>query len=196
MIHHSYTAHHSTHHSLYHIIHALGHDSWLTLIWDMTHPYMGHDSLRIHVRDMTHDSSIHGTWPMTLYKFTCRTWFIIHIQHITHYRMAKTHRMPYKLQVIFRKRATNYRALLQKMTYKDKASYGSSPPCTRAWRVTHSHVQPCIDESWVMSRSTHSHMTHYEFIPHQKFLGDGVLTTVPLFCLICTIIANKTGIFD
>jgi len=34
-----------------------------------------------------------------------------------------------KLQVIFRKRATIYRALLWKMTYKDKASYGSSPPC-------------------------------------------------------------------
>jgi len=34
-----------------------------------------------------------------------------------------------KLQVIFRKRANNYRALLPKMTYKDKASYGSSPPC-------------------------------------------------------------------
>jgi len=29
------------------------------------------------------------------------------------------------LQIIFRKRATNYRALLRKMTYKDKASYGS-----------------------------------------------------------------------
>ena len=27
-----------------------------------------------------------------------------------------------KLQVIFRNRATNFRALLQKMTYKDKAS--------------------------------------------------------------------------
>ena len=36
-----------------------------------------------------------------------------------------------KLQVIFRKRATNYRALLRKMTYKDKASYDSSPPCTQ-----------------------------------------------------------------
>jgi hypothetical protein len=32
-----------------------------------------------------------------------------------------------KLQVIFRKRATNYRALLRKMTCKDKASYESSP---------------------------------------------------------------------
>ena len=35
-----------------------------------------------------------------------------------------------KLQVIFRKRAVNYRALSWKMTYKDKASYGSSPQCT------------------------------------------------------------------
>ena len=34
------------------------------------------------------------------------------------------------LQVAFRKRATNYRALLRKMTYKDKASYGSAPPCS------------------------------------------------------------------
>jgi len=34
-----------------------------------------------------------------------------------------------KLQVIFRKRATNYRALLRKMTYEDKPSYASSPPC-------------------------------------------------------------------
>jgi len=32
-----------------------------------------------------------------------------------------------KLQVIFRQRATNYKALLRKMTHKDKASYGSSP---------------------------------------------------------------------
>jgi len=36
-----------------------------------------------------------------------------------------------KLQVIFRKRATNYRAPLRKMTYKDKASYDSTPPCTQ-----------------------------------------------------------------
>jgi len=35
------------------------------------------------------------------------------------------------LQVIFRKRATNYRARLRKMTYKDKASCGSWPLCCR-----------------------------------------------------------------
>jgi len=35
-----------------------------------------------------------------------------------------------KLPVIFCKRATKYRALLRKMTCKDKASYESPPPCT------------------------------------------------------------------
>ena len=35
-----------------------------------------------------------------------------------------------KLQVIFRKRATNYRSLLRKMIYEDKAPYASTPPCT------------------------------------------------------------------
>jgi len=35
-----------------------------------------------------------------------------------------------KLQVISHKRANNYRALLRKMTYKDKASHDSTPPCT------------------------------------------------------------------
>ena len=42
------------------------------------------------------------------------------------YRVAKTH----KLQIIFHKRATKYRSLLRKMTYKDKGSYESSPPCS------------------------------------------------------------------
>jgi len=35
-----------------------------------------------------------------------------------------------KLQVIFRKRATNYEALWREMTYEDKASLKSSPPST------------------------------------------------------------------
>jgi len=36
-----------------------------------------------------------------------------------------------KSQIIFHKRATKHRSLLRKMTYKDKGSYESSPPCTR-----------------------------------------------------------------
>jgi len=38
-----------------------------------------------------------------------------------------------KLQIIFHIRATKYRALLRKMTYKDKGSYESSPPCSFSW---------------------------------------------------------------
>ena len=34
-----------------------------------------------------------------------------------------------KLQIIFHKRATKYRSLLRKMTYKDKGSYESWQPC-------------------------------------------------------------------
>ena len=34
-----------------------------------------------------------------------------------------------KLQIIFHKRAIKYRSLVRKMTYKDKGSYESSPPC-------------------------------------------------------------------
>jgi len=40
-----------------------------------------------------------------------------------------------KWQIIVHKRATKYRALLRKMTCKDKGSYGSSPPCILLWCV-------------------------------------------------------------
>ena len=43
-----------------------------------------------------------------------------------------------KLQVIFRKRATNYRALLWKVTYEDKGSYESSPPCIHTYSPIYS----------------------------------------------------------
>jgi len=55
-----------------------------------------------------------------------------------------------KLQVIFRQRTTNYRSLLQKMTYKDKASYGSSPSCSNICEKSHSCVwhNSCIRASF------------------------------------------------
>ena len=65
-----------------------------------------------------------------------------------------------KLQIIFHKRATKYRALLRKMTYEDKASYGSSPPsnesvlcmceinvpyvCVCACMCMHVYVRVCV----------------------------------------------------
>jgi len=56
---------------------------------------------------------------------THHKYFLIHQQH-TGWRKCIDY---LKLQVIFRKRATNYRALLRKITYKDTASYDSTPPC-------------------------------------------------------------------
>jgi len=41
-----------------------------------------------------------------------------------------------KLQVVMRKRASNYRALLRKMTCKDKAYYESLPPCSGNHKVS------------------------------------------------------------
>ena len=50
-----------------------------------------------------------------------------------------------KLQVVFRKRATNYRALLRKMTYEDKASYHSMPPCrSRVCKHHYKYVYVCM----------------------------------------------------
>jgi len=40
-----------------------------------------------------------------------------------------------KLQITFHKRATKYRSLLRKMTYKDKGSYESSPPCSEQFTL-------------------------------------------------------------
>ena len=40
-----------------------------------------------------------------------------------------------KLQIIFHKRVTKCRALLRKMTYSDKGSYESSPPCMQTLHI-------------------------------------------------------------
>ena len=85
----------------------------------------------------------------------CVTWRV-HGYHVTQsyvwrdsrIRVTKTHtgwRRPIaclKLRVSFRKRATNYRALLRKMTFTDKASYGSWPPCmcNLTWLFHSCHV--------------------------------------------------------
>ena len=63
-----------------------------------------------------------------------------------------------KLQVSFRKRATNNRALLWKTTCKDKAPYESSPPCSR-----HHRVHLC---AWVRHCATNN-VCVYTFPNHQ-----------------------------
>jgi len=85
-----------------------------------------------------------------------------------------------KLQAIFRKRATHYRALSRKMTYEDKASYASTPPCIRIHMGKRIHLGSRM-AIWIrMSNITHmnSYSWHllYEFIrayefPHE-FIGQ------------------------
>ena len=53
-----------------------------------------------------------------------------------------------KVQIIFHPRATKYRSLLQKITYTDKASYHSTPPCNSVYI----HVyRVCISFVWTWS---------------------------------------------
>ena len=52
------------------------------------------------------------------------------------------------MQVMFRNRATNYRALLRKMTYEDKASYDSTPPCSEMPFKNKNYLSP----SWQGAR--------------------------------------------
>jgi len=56
-----------------------------------------------------------------------------------------------------------------------------------------------IAEAHVIHKSYAATTKHTLFIhhtPQHKLFADGILTPVPLFCLLCTIISNKTGIFD
>ena len=57
------------------------------------------------------------------------------------------------LQVIFRKRATDYRTLLRKMTYEDKASYDSTPPFTATRVCTYMYSYVDIYESLVFIKN-------------------------------------------
>ena len=68
------------------------------------------------------------------------------------YRVAKTHRM---FRFIFRNRATNYRDLLRKMTYEDKASYDSTPSYFNKSCHAYERVLHCI----IMRNLTHYYVT-------------------------------------
>jgi len=60
-------------------------------------------------------------------------WQFVNTRLVAHTGLRRLIESP-KLQIIFHKRATKYRALLLKMTCKDKGSYESSPPCTASFQ--------------------------------------------------------------
>jgi len=84
----------------------------------------------------------HDTCEYTfIFIFSCHYYLTRHIKlpHSHSYTCTGWRRC-LKLQVSFRKRARNYRALLQKMTYKDKASYAREITTAmelriRAWKL-------------------------------------------------------------
>ena len=79
-----------------------------------------------------------------------------------------------KLQVIFHKRATNYKALLRKMTYKDKAYYDSTPPCNNDGNLV-IHVSIC---KWVIShvwKMTYKDKAYYDSTPPCNNEGNPVI---------------------
>jgi len=53
-----------------------------------------------------------------------------------------------KLQIIFHKRATKYRSLLRKVTYKDKGSYESSQPCIHML-LLYKYEYPYVALIWI-----------------------------------------------
>jgi len=64
--------------------------------------------------------------------------------------------------MFFRKRATNYRALLREMTYKDKAFYDSTPPCTKIQNMLYQYTKkicymPAITHGNVLYHSGNVH---------------------------------------
>ena len=72
-----------------------------------------------------------------------------------------------KLRVSFRKSAANNRALLGKMTYEDKASYGSSPPCInkRTPTSTNKDTPECILYNEYLQNSVHACWNENKCIP-------------------------------
>jgi len=160
--------------------------------WFMWHIWMNHVT---HVKESCHNVSCHANaWVMshicmshdTHMNESCHT-CVTHLIHTSTFCCTGWRRCIgcLKLQVIFRRRPTHYRALLREMTNKDKASYGSSPPCnapvTYEGVMSHiwmSHVihmnESCHTYEWVMphiNESCHIWMVHatYEWVvPHMN----------------------------
>jgi len=74
-----------------------------------------------------------------------------------------------KLQIIFHKRATKYRSFLRKMTYKDKGSYDSTPPCMNESR----HIQMSHGTyKWVITHTTEFSHTRMRYDMYEQIMSN------------------------
>jgi len=98
------------------------------------------------------------------------------IRHPTHLCHSVAVSWLLRISVIFRKRAINYKALLRKLTYKDKASYASSPPFdSTVQRWLRRIFRECILE---MGRNTPLHLhTHLHTHTHKHTSKIQLATT-------------------
>jgi len=130
---------------------------------DMAHSYMSH----ITCVCLTHHTHIPLFWTRPKFMNWCVCAVCVCVSRVGVCACVKCHivntydtgwQRPtgcLNLQVIFGKRATNYRALLRKMTYKDKASYASSPPCIiYMCFVTYSYVSHALPPPQCWTRET------------------------------------------
>ena len=122
--------------------------SWLTHMCAMTHSHVWHVCHDLSMSVMTHPSVFY-------HEFVCATC------RIGWRRLIGSP----KLQIIFHKRATKYRSLLRKMTYKDKGSYESSPPCIDVKTLCPMSQDALSHSPWItrlthMCVVTHSHVCH------------------------------------
>jgi len=97
-----------------------------------------HHKNQNHLSDLN-CNTLQRTCRNTLQHTCCNT-----LQHTAAHVFSTGWRRPIgclQLQVTFRKRATNYRALFREMTYKDNAFYGCSPPYNV---LSSTHLLRCV----------------------------------------------------
>jgi len=137
---------------------------WMSQICVMWHKYtQTHAHAHRHTEhtctnmcDVTHVRIIsHDEWVLS------HVWMIRVSQWLRHITRSGWQRPigSLKLHVIFRRRATNYRALLRKMTNQDKASYGSLPPCVRKSVKSHIRMSHVV-QNWVTLHWWINHVKH------------------------------------
>jgi len=133
-----------------------------------------HMNTHVYVNIYTHISTPHHTTSslaslscsaFMLYACVC-IWFHACMQTFTRETGWRRPIGCLKMHIVFRKRATNHRALWRKITFKDKASYGSSPPCTtrtnKSCRTRASSFERRVVSTPRTKRIHTNHATHTE----------------------------------
>jgi len=73
--------------------------------------------------------------------------------------------------ITFHKSATKYRALLRKMTYQNKASYESKPPCARDLNLSYiSYVYTTLIDTSTQGAQCNARQMHIRFIDIHMYI--------------------------